>query len=241
MGNSSSQEEGAPPRHVTTKGRARSGSKVAEAVRKPSDSEKSSGESPVTEAAKVSNVQEPPANYVPSKPVAVKGRPAHNPSADIPQNSVPIDGGSFAAAGNHASYQHNEFSHVENVDDGVIPQNTDSISPKSAAPLATTNVATTDPTKSTLSGGQAGEKFKATMSANNSSSTSSTSSADRPAPLRRKSTLLLQGEHEPEVDEDMEFHKLNLQPGAQPNATKPLSRAGSGDEIQLGDEYYSGK
>lgn len=59
----------------------------------------------------------------------------------------------------------------------------------------------------------------------------------RPAPLRRKSTLLLQGEHEPEVDEDMEFHRLNLAPGVQPNTAKPLSRAGSGDEIQLGENY----
>lgn len=62
---------------------------------------------------------------------------------------------------------------------------------------------------------------------------------ERPAPLRRKSTLLLKGEHEPEVDEDMEFHRLNIQPGVQPTTTKPLSRAGSGDEIQLGDDYLT--
>lgn len=49
--------------------------------------------------------------------------------------------------------------------------------------------------------------------------------------------MLLQGEQETEVDEDMEFHKLNLQPGVQPNPAKPLSRAGSGEEIQLGGEY----
>lgn len=67
------------------------------------------------------------------------------------------------------------------------------------------------------------------------------SAPTRPNYPQRKSTLLLQGEHEPEVDEDMEFHKLNLAPGAQANAAKPLSRAGSGDEIQLGDEYYNGK
>lgn len=62
----------------------------------------------------------------------------------------------------------------------------------------------------------------------------------RPQYVRRTSTLLLQGEHEPEIDEDMEFHKLNLAPGAQVNPAKPLSRAGSGEEIQLGDDYNNG-
>lgn len=79
----------------------------------------------------------------------------------------------------------------------------------------------------------------APVSTENSSITNGTQ-IQRPAPLRRKSTLLLQGEHEPEIDEDMEFHKLNLAPGVQANPAKPLSRAGSGDEIQLGDNYSSG-
>lgn len=63
--------------------------------------------------------------------------------------------------------------------------------------------------------------------------------SDRPVPVRRKSTLLLEGENEPEIDEDMDFNKLNIATGEP--VGKPLSRAGSGDEIQLGDEEAAGK
>lgn len=65
----------------------------------------------------------------------------------------------------------------------------------------------------------------------------SQSNSDRPMTLRRKSTLLLQGETDPECDEDMEFNKLNIATGEP--VGKPLSRAGSGDEIQIGDEEAS--
>lgn len=67
-----------------------------------------------------------------------------------------------------------------------------------------------------------------------SSNSEITQEGSRPGPLRRKSTLLLQGEVDPEFDEDMEFNKLNIATGEP--VGKPLSRAGSGDEIQLGDE-----
>lgn len=67
-----------------------------------------------------------------------------------------------------------------------------------------------------------------------SSNSEVTQEGSRPGPLRRKSTLLLQGEVDPEFDEDMEFNKLNIATGEP--VGKPLSRAGSGDEIQLGNE-----
>lgn len=68
---------------------------------------------------------------------------------------------------------------------------------------------------------------------------SSDQQENRPAPLRRKSTLLLEGENEPDIDEDMDFNKLNIATGEP--VGKPLSRAGSGDEIQLGDEEAARK
>lgn len=214
MGNSSSQEDSASTRQ-SSKPRPRSSSKATDAPRKSVE------ESKPSPPASAETLQP---QYTPSMPVAVKGRPAQT-NDDIPQNSVPISGNSFGA-GNHASYQHNEFSHVENADEEANKP----VDAKSETPAATTTSTTTP--KSAV------EKFKATMSTN-SSSNSSASDMERPVPVRRQSTLLLKGEHEPDVDEDMEFHKLNLQPGVQHSATKPLSRAGSGDEIQIGDEYYT--
>lgn len=229
MGNSSSQDEGTSARHAS-KPRARSSSKAAEMAKKSVDTTQKS----------VASTDSANPHFAPSKPVAVKSRPAPSTTADIPQNSVPVSGTSFGAVGSHSSYQHTEYSHLENADaakkqqDDVTPT-----SPKTTTASDVVPAAAPTPSRSALTGDPVTAKFKATMSTNNSSSTSSASSAERPAPIRRKSTLLLQGEHEPEVDEDMEFHKLNLQPGVQPNATKPLSRAGSGDEIQLGEEYYN--
>lgn len=211
MGNSSSQEEGSGSRHPA-KTRARSSSKTAEHSRKSHDAGQKPSRS--SDSSKTHRDQ-----FLPSKPVAVQARPQQT-TDDIPKNSIPQDQG--------PTFSHNEFSQGDKANATVSP--TDEV------PFPSVSSSMKSPP---IGGGAAVEKFKAAVAGVDSSESSSKNSPKRPTTLRRKSTLLLQGEHEPEVDEDMEFHKLNLQPGLQPNAAKPLSRAGSGDEIQIGEEYYT--
>lgn len=84
---------------------------------------------------------------------------------------------------------------------------------------------------------------KRSKNAKNKSDIGKNSSSSNPSettctgPVRRQSTLLLQGEPEPDIDEDMDFNKLSIATGEP--VGKPLSRAGSGEEIQLGDEEAS--
>lgn len=222
MGNSSSQEQGAAAGH-SSKNRVRSSSKAADPPRKSQDVERKTASADAPLSPKNSKD-----SYIPSKPVAVQSRAPQTSKNDIPQNSVPQDG--------VPSFSHNEFTHGESVPVASI-SSTPSGNPGPTPAPTTTNAAAAGQA-APIGGTTAVEKFKAAINKTETSSSASSidSPPERPAPLRRKSTLLLQGEHEPEVDEDMEFHKLNLQPGAQQNATKPLSRAGSGDEIQLGED-----
>lgn len=179
MGNSSSQEEGGGSKHSNPS----PSSGTPRPIRSPSRSSKHHHHS--------SSLSSPP-QHTPTQPVAVTNAAQH-------QQTTPAAVSASGPPGS-SSFQHNEFSHIENV---VTPATT------------------------------AADAGSAAISAKESKK------PERPAPLRRKSTLLLKGEHEPEVDEDMEFHRLNIQPGVQPTTTKPLSRAGSGDEIQLGDDYLT--
>lgn len=133
---------------------------------------------------------------------------------------------------------HVEYAEVPNHSTNVTQTHADSVPPQHSS----TNQHSSSSSSSTTSKPLA-------MSSNNPNSVQPLVNSNavqqqgeaRPGPIRRKSTLLLdaevENENEPEIDEDMDFNKLNIATGEP--VGKPVSRAGSGDEIQLGDEEAS--